>query len=122
MDKLNEVLKRLERQYKSYEKERNNEDEDGIIDVSLACNLADSIPYLIKTIEELQREISDYDENVSAFESLWLSEKDKREKYEKVLKGIADDYKNCKYQCELGYMDYYDGYDKTEKAKEALEE
>ncbi len=58
MSRLETVLKRLKRQYEAYEEERNDEDEDGFIDVSLACDLADSIPYLIETIEWQQKEIN----------------------------------------------------------------
>lgn len=55
-DKIDKVSLRLKQLYSAYEKERNSEDEDAIIDVSVACQLADSIPYLIKKIEELQKE------------------------------------------------------------------
>ncbi|MBD1379151.1 hypothetical protein [Metabacillus arenae] len=64
MSKLSEVLNRLKRQYHAYEKERNNENEDGIIDISLACSLADSIPYLIKQAEKIDKinQLSNADE------------------------------------------------------------
>lgn len=51
---MEEILKRLQRKYEPYNKER--EDEEGMIDVALACELADSVPYLIKTIRELRTE------------------------------------------------------------------
>jgi predicted RNase H-like nuclease (RuvC/YqgF family) len=57
--KLEKVLQRLKYQYKAYEAELQeiNEEEDGMIDISVACALANSIPYLIKTIDEQQKEI-----------------------------------------------------------------
>ena len=56
--KLEKVLERLKGQYKSYEEELEeiNGEEDGIIDISVACALANSIPYLIKTIEKAEDE------------------------------------------------------------------
>jgi hypothetical protein len=60
MSTLDSVLKRLRSQSKVYENEQHNiddEDDGGVIDVSLACGLADSIPYLIKTIENQLNEI-----------------------------------------------------------------
>lgn len=43
---MEKVFNRLEKLYKAYEKER--EQEDGFIDTSVACELADSIPFLLK--------------------------------------------------------------------------
>jgi hypothetical protein len=52
----------------------------------------------------------------------WLIEQaEKTEKYERVLKEIADGYEHCESMSDMGFMDYYDGYEKTEKAKEVLE-
>lgn len=84
MDKLNEVIKRLERQYKIYEEERDSDDEDGIIDVSLACRLADSIPYLIKTIKQQKELIRELEGSVG-----WHINAVKR--YEKALNEILDE-------------------------------
>jgi len=53
-EKLEKVIKRLEHKYSAYEAEINSDDEEGMIDVSLACELADSIPYLISVIKELR--------------------------------------------------------------------
>lgn len=51
---MHRVLTRLERLYKSYEKERNAG--DSIIDISVACELADSVPYLIKALRQSEEE------------------------------------------------------------------
>lgn len=58
--KLEKVLNRLKRQYEAYENELNviNDDTDGMIDISVACSLANSIPYLINQIEKQQKELS----------------------------------------------------------------
>lgn len=57
---MEKVFKRLESKYEAYEKERNKE--DGIVDLSLACELADSIPFLIKQAKQtdLYRKDRDY--------------------------------------------------------------
>lgn len=56
--KLKKVVSRLKQQYESYEKELEeiNEDTDGMIDISVACSLANSIPYLVEHIESLDAE------------------------------------------------------------------
>lgn len=58
---MEDILKRLERQYSAYEAERNSDDEDGMIDIALACELADSIPYLISTIREQKERLKEYE-------------------------------------------------------------
>lgn len=57
--KVEKVINRLKQQYEAYEKEmiEINEDTDGMIDISVACALANSVPYLIKQIEELNQEV-----------------------------------------------------------------
>lgn len=59
--KLEKVLIRLKQQYESYEKELEviNDNEDGMIDISVACALANSIPYLIQQLENQQKEIDE---------------------------------------------------------------
>lgn len=61
MDKLERVLNRLKTQYSAYANEREAiEDGDGFIDISVACDLADYIPYLIETIEKQQESIDEF--------------------------------------------------------------
>lgn len=75
----------------------------------------------MKRLKEIKcKWFQDYPKTLYSEDIDWLIEQ--VERYEKVLKEIAEDEKNCEWQCELGYMDYYDGYEKTMKAKEALEE
>lgn len=54
--KVEKYINQLKRDYSAYQDEQNDIEEsgDGIIDISLVCSLADSIPYLIKQIEELK--------------------------------------------------------------------
>lgn len=56
---MEDVIKRLKDQYKSFENEFNRieESEDGILDMGLACSLADAVPYLIGKLEEQQKEL-----------------------------------------------------------------
>jgi hypothetical protein len=53
MSKLEDVVKRLKSKFDTYENEREQGD-DGIY-ISLACDLADSIPYLIEQIERYEK-------------------------------------------------------------------
>ncbi|MBL4952181.1 hypothetical protein JK635_08140 [Neobacillus sp. YIM B02564] len=57
-EKIKNVLDRLKQQYRVYERElkENNENEDRMIDLSIACILANSIPYLLKLIENAENE------------------------------------------------------------------
>jgi predicted RNase H-like nuclease (RuvC/YqgF family) len=63
MSSLDIVLKRLKRQYEAYNNERNDEDEEGFIDISLVCSLADSIPYLTEKLKEQQEKIEQLEED-----------------------------------------------------------
>jgi hypothetical protein len=56
MNELEKTLKRIEDTYSAYENELEAGGDDGILDISVLCSLADSVPYLIETIRE-QRKI-----------------------------------------------------------------
>ena len=52
---------------------------------------ADHINWLINRVEELEKVIGDLDENVAAFETLWLEEKRKNQRYKQALEFYADE-------------------------------
>ena len=83
--KMKDVIKRLKDQYKSFENEskRLEESEDGILDMGLACSLADSVPYLIEKLEEQQKEIDYLKETVGIYKASdeLVREQSKKVKY-----------------------------------------
>ena len=56
---MDKIIARLKSQYEAFENELNviEDSEDGMIDIDLACSLAESVPYLIKQLEEKQAEL-----------------------------------------------------------------
>jgi hypothetical protein len=57
-------------------------------DISYVVNQVD-VKWLINRVEELEQVIGDLDENVAAFETLWLEEKRKNKHYKQALEEIA---------------------------------
>ena len=57
-------------------------------DISYVVNQVD-VKWLINRVEELEKVIGDLDENVAAFETLWLEEKRKNQRYKQALEEIA---------------------------------
>ena len=68
-------------------------------DISYVVN-QDDVKWLIKRVEELEQIIGDLDENVVAFETLWLEEKRKNKRYKQALEEIRSLYplRNIRYQ------------------------
>lgn len=69
---------------------------------------------------ELQKENESLGKTLQESNEYYLEVDKKLERYEKALKDIASDEKDCRYQLELGFTDYYDGYRKTDIALESL--
>jgi|SRR5579875_729712 len=92
MEKLKVVIERLKHKYEIYEKEKKNAGEDGITDLSLACDLADSIPYLIEQIEKLQKQldVKIMFVNNGMEEDMYILQ-EKVIRYEKALKAYGDE-------------------------------
>jgi hypothetical protein len=71
-------------------------------------------------LENIKKRIDNH--LVTYQELMWLVEQaEKVIRYERVLKEIAEDEEDCESKGEMGFIDYYDGWEKTVKAKEALE-
>lgn len=53
------TIKRIKDKYKSYEKERNMDDveDENTIDIALACDLADSVPFLLKSLDRPRKQM-----------------------------------------------------------------
>jgi hypothetical protein len=68
-------------------------------DISYVVN-QDDVKWLINRVEELEQIIGDLDENVVAFETLWLEEKRKNKRYKQALEEIRSLYplRNIRYQ------------------------
>lgn len=91
MAELKGVIKRIENNFKGYEKERNNE--EGMIDLALACGLADSIPYLIEQLEYYKEEADDqtkwadaYFKELQTYKAMYEEKKEENERLKRVIK------------------------------------
>jgi hypothetical protein len=76
------------------------------------------VDWLINRVEELEQIIGDLDENVAAFETLWLEEKRKNQRYKQALEFYADEENYC-----VRFEDDYEPIlqDNGKTARQALE-
>jgi hypothetical protein len=68
--------------------------------VSMPKEIFDWLIQQPKRVQELEQVIGDLDENVAAFETLWLEEKRKNKRYKQALEEIRSLYplRNIRYQ------------------------
>lgn len=71
-------------------------------------------------VQELEQVIGDLDENVAAFETLWLEEKRKNQRYKQALEFYADEKNYCEMIDPSGVLTVIEE-DNGEKARQALE-
>ena len=81
-ERLKEISNLLERYYST---------EDSFEQTDLAIEIIQGhVDWLLNRIEELEKIIGDLDENVAAFETLWLEEKRKNQRYKQALEEISN--------------------------------
>lgn len=94
-----EEIKNVYEDYKGLQKKRDFKQAD-IALLYLSENHIDWLIQQAERVEELEKVIGDLDENVAAFETLWLEEKRKNKRYKQALEFYAE---RDNYQWEVSY-------------------
>src|SRR5690606_7882682 len=91
LEEIKELVKKIESIL--YDKWRQQE----LTNLIESLYYADHINWLINRVEELEQVIGDLDENVAAFETLWLEEKRKNQLYKQTLEYIQREIRKSIY-------------------------